>query len=1060
MRKYFVPILATFLLSAGVVLAAPVINLFTNIAPATTDKYENGTSTLEWLTTYTKNLIVTGTCTGCGGGGGSGVFPFSVDNNYGQQVYSTSTPTLWFKSGLFASSTSIFANASTSQITITGNSYYPNLSIGGVAISNSGVLYTAATSTLSTISGTLGVAKGGTGQTSFLQGWLGINDSGAFISSTSPTVAWLTSTSTATSTFGGGINISNTDCFAVQGTCLQTFVQNATAYKQAANYATAAVLSGTPTYANGSSGVGATLTEIGFGALSVDGQAVSLGQRILVKNQADQTQNGVYTVSAPGSGIASYVLTRSTDYNTSLDIYAGTTIPVLAGGTVNGDSQWTESTTGTITVGTSNIAFIESSIGTAADTFAWPFDVASYGVATTSIIKTGGLITTASSTLNIFAINNLGTAGFVKTAAGTGALSVDTSTYLTSAVISGSCSGGTTCSGTNPLTINSFVWPWVLATYGTQALNSTSTGLWFTSSATPYGLIASSTFTTFASTTLFSSSGSTWLTNTKSGALSTDSTGLVVASTTGIVTAGTGISLDNSTRQIFGGSLAITNSGVISGSCTGGTVCSGTNPLTINSFVWPFTLANVFGTASANSTSTLTQFVAGLTASSTVTFGNPAGDTFTWSAGRLGLGTSSPFAQFAIFATSTDSTAQPLALFAIASSSKGLATSTLFSVSNIGTTTLGRFGACSSTKALTTDSSGNITCGAITATGDGIGGWFTNTSNFGINTSATSTAISAFAAIFASSTSRFDLATVGDGSQFYQTNFQISSTSTSTIQAVIQNKSATTLASADWIAGGDLMTNYKYYGDYGCNSSAYTDSTFTITGANDCYLYSTDAALSIGAATSSSVGLLKFFTGGSLAANERFRVTNQGYTLFGTTSPFNVVLGIATSTGPQFGLTDGSQGAVQWFFRAINNLFYIGTSSPTTYATSTLPSLTLSNGGQVSTSEQVVSTSTAMFVDWLTTPNQVDIQILASAMTIGFNNASTSGMTKRIAICNGGSTASTVTWSVAGLLWAGGTAPTQTVTKNKCDLVSCVVTQATSTVNTTTKVFCFPTQNF
>jgi hypothetical protein len=66
-----------------------------------------------------------------------------------------------------------------------------------------------ATTTLSTISGTLnlatqvtgtlGVSNGGTGQTSFGQGWLGINDAGSFISSTSPTVNYVTATSTATS---------------------------------------------------------------------------------------------------------------------------------------------------------------------------------------------------------------------------------------------------------------------------------------------------------------------------------------------------------------------------------------------------------------------------------------------------------------------------------------------------------------------------------------------------------------------------------------------------------------------------------------------------------------------------------------------------------------------------------------------------------------------------------------------------------------------------------------------------------------------------------------------
>lgn len=48
-----------------------------------------------------------------------GGFNFSADTNYGQQVYSTSTPTLWFKSGVFASSTSHLVNASTTILSAT-----------------------------------------------------------------------------------------------------------------------------------------------------------------------------------------------------------------------------------------------------------------------------------------------------------------------------------------------------------------------------------------------------------------------------------------------------------------------------------------------------------------------------------------------------------------------------------------------------------------------------------------------------------------------------------------------------------------------------------------------------------------------------------------------------------------------------------------------------------------------------------------------------------------------------------------------------------------------------
>jgi hypothetical protein len=84
--------------------------------------------------------------------------------------------------------------------------------------------------------------------------------------------------------------------------------------KEAARLATAAALPAC-TYANGTSGVGATLTADAFGALSVDGQPVAVGNRILVKNQAAALQNGVYVVTVAGAADANYVLTRATDFD-------------------------------------------------------------------------------------------------------------------------------------------------------------------------------------------------------------------------------------------------------------------------------------------------------------------------------------------------------------------------------------------------------------------------------------------------------------------------------------------------------------------------------------------------------------------------------------------------------------------------------------------------------------------------------------------------------------------------------------------------------------------------
>ena len=70
------------------------------------------------------------------------------------------------------------------------------------------------------------------------------------------------------------------------------------------------------TYDNGSSGVGATLTNnTTQAALTVDGVAVDNDDRILVSEQAAGAQNGVYVVTDKGSASTNWILTRSTDTN-------------------------------------------------------------------------------------------------------------------------------------------------------------------------------------------------------------------------------------------------------------------------------------------------------------------------------------------------------------------------------------------------------------------------------------------------------------------------------------------------------------------------------------------------------------------------------------------------------------------------------------------------------------------------------------------------------------------------------------------------------------------------
>ena len=90
-------------------------------------------------------------------------------------------------------------------------------------------------------------------------------------------------------------------------------------WHESVELATATALPNSPTYNNGTSGVGSTLTATTNGRLSVDGVNATTGDRILVKDQVTATQNGIYVVTAQGSAGATYLLTRATDHDGAND---------------------------------------------------------------------------------------------------------------------------------------------------------------------------------------------------------------------------------------------------------------------------------------------------------------------------------------------------------------------------------------------------------------------------------------------------------------------------------------------------------------------------------------------------------------------------------------------------------------------------------------------------------------------------------------------------------------------------------------------------------------------
>ena len=151
----------------------------------------------------------------------------------------------------------------------------------------------------------------------------------------------------------------------------------------------------TVVYANGTLGVGATLTNAGTqAAFTVDGVTFAVGDRVLIKNQASTFQNGIYTVTVLGTGATNWVLTRATDYDQAADI-AEDQVVLVNQGTVSAGKLYQETSPGPFVIGTSAITFaLLNSSSTAGFTW-YPITTASQQMTSNNgyISNSGSLVT-------------------------------------------------------------------------------------------------------------------------------------------------------------------------------------------------------------------------------------------------------------------------------------------------------------------------------------------------------------------------------------------------------------------------------------------------------------------------------------------------------------------------------------------------------------------------------------------------------------------------------------------------------------------------------------------
>ena len=226
----------------------------------------------------------------------------------------------------------------------------------------------------------------------------------------------LTSTGNLNLTPSGNINVNNRNIISLadpvndQDAATKSYVDYVAQGldpKASVNLSTSASLAAY-SYNNGTSGVGATITGTAVGVLTIDGVAVVLNDRVLVKNEtgADAPYNGIYLCTTAGAVGAAYVLTRATDFNQSAEMYSAYTF--TESGTVNADTGWVCSNNSStpIVVGTTDIVFTQfSGAGTYTAGTGLTLTGSQFSISNTAVTATSYGSSTA---IPIFTVNQQG----------------------------------------------------------------------------------------------------------------------------------------------------------------------------------------------------------------------------------------------------------------------------------------------------------------------------------------------------------------------------------------------------------------------------------------------------------------------------------------------------------------------------------------------------------------------------------------------------------------------------------------------------------------------------
>ena len=311
--------------------------------------------------------------------------------------------------------------------------------------------------------------------------------------------------------------------------------------KESVRAATEADLSAS--YANGTAGVGATLT--GSAAIgSHDGIALVDGDRVLVRAQTNAAENGIYVVTQAANP---FLLTRATDADSSTEFNSGA-FTFVEEGTNHADSGWVMTQDSAITFGTTNVTWTQ-------------FSGAGQITAGTGLTKNGNTIQIDAAYVGQTSITTLGTISTgtweaTRISSVYGGTNIDTSSSTgIPQIVNGTW--------TVPSTVAPLYGGLGLDTSGSTGVASVSSGTW-SISATMAPSLGGTGANTSASTGIPQIVGGTWTVPSTVAPLY-GGTGLDTSSSTGVV------SVNNGTWQV-GSTVPATQGGTGMSSFTAGDI--------------------------------------------------------------------------------------------------------------------------------------------------------------------------------------------------------------------------------------------------------------------------------------------------------------------------------------------------------------------------------------------------------------------------------------------------------------------------------------------------------